>query len=40
MTTWLAKGSDGDAAIETLAREAHAYFSRLARAGRYGRMIE
>ena len=40
MTNWLLAGSAGDAAIEALAREAHAYFSRIARGGRYGRMIE
>jgi beta-lactamase class A len=40
MTNWLAKDSDGDAAIEALARETHAYFARLARGGQHGRMIE
>jgi beta-lactamase class A len=39
MTSWLQKGSDGDAALEALAREAHGYFVRLAQGGRYGRMI-
>ncbi len=39
MTTWLSTGSDGDAAVEVLARDTHAYFARLARGGRYGRMI-
>jgi beta-lactamase class A len=40
MTNWLVKSSDGDEAVEALARETHAYFSRLARGGKYGRMIE
>jgi beta-lactamase class A len=40
MTNWLGKSSDGDEAVEALARETHAYFSRLARGGKYGRMIE
>lgn len=39
MTSWLAKGSDGDAALEALAREVHSYFLRAARGGSYGRMI-
>lgn len=39
MTNWLDKASDGDAAIEAVARDVHAYFSRLARGGAYGRMI-
>jgi beta-lactamase class A len=39
MTNWLVKGSDGDAAVAALARETHAYFSRLARGGKFGRMI-
>jgi beta-lactamase class A len=38
-TSWLAKGSDGDAALEALARETHAYFVRIAQGGRYGRMV-
>lgn len=38
-TSWLAKASDGDAALEALAREAYAYFDRIAHGGRYGRMI-
>jgi beta-lactamase class A len=39
MTSWLAKGSEGDAALEQLARDVHGYFVRLAQGGRYGRMI-
>jgi len=39
MTNWLDTASDGDAAIEAVARDVHAYFSRLARGGAYGRMI-
>lgn len=39
MASWLAKESEGEAALEALARDAHAYFVRLAQGGRYGRMI-
>ena len=39
MTTWLKQDSDGDAAVEALARAAYHYFSRLASGGDTGRMI-
>lgn len=40
MTSWLSRGADGEAALEALARATHAYFLRLARGGRYGRLLE
>jgi len=40
MANWLQAGPEGSAALEALAREAHGYFSRLARGGQYGRMID
>ncbi len=40
MTSWLARAADGEAALEAFARAAHGYFLRVARGGRYGRLIE
>jgi beta-lactamase class A len=40
MASWLQPGTEGSAALEALARETHGYFSRLARGGQYGRMVD
>jgi beta-lactamase class A len=39
MSSWLKRDDEGEAAVESLARAAYDYFSRLAAGGRYGRMI-